>query len=348
MKPEDFLLALRAQLKGFSPREQDLLIEEINAHFESGEDDPALGTEIEQRRQKMLSEMGSPKQMGTGFRDIHRPGRLIDFLLILIPTLVVYILDRSFLTNELLNLSGMLVRVVITYSIFCVLMVAISFLRRSLYLKLYWIVILGVWLAGLPGLIFGIQNQGGALTSMYTPGITYLSYYSLPSPGGPWVEWILPSLILLLLLSFVVWMIWHIRHDLLSVTYACLLTVLGIWFFYQSTFEIYDSIVLAWIQNSFNLYAITTGPLASAIWLFVATWIPFIFLGLFFLVDRRDLRWLALALSFCASGILSLLSIKICAYWAYPLITDVLLPLSIVLPAWLLEKRKKVQWQYDG
>src|SRR5271157_4712747 len=348
MKPEDYLRALRAQLKGFSPREQDLLIEEISTHFDSGEDDPDLGTDTEQRGQKLLSEMGSPKQMGKGFRAIHRPGRLIDYLLILIPTLAVYILARFFINTQMLMEQYVTVRIAVYYSIFCVLMVAISFLRRSLYLKLYWILILGLWLAGLPGLIFGIQNQGGALTSMYTPGITYLSYYSLPSPGGPWVEWILPSLILLLLLSFVVWMIWHIRHDLLSVTYACLLTVLGIWFFYQSTFEIHDSIVLTWIQNSFNLYAITTGPLASAIWLFVATWIPFIFLGLFFLVYRRDLRWLALALSFCASGILSLLSIKICAYWAYPLITDVLLPLSIVLPAWLLEKRKKVQWQYDG
>ena len=45
MNPEDFLRSLRAQLKSFSPREQDLLIEEIATHLESGEDDPAQGAD---------------------------------------------------------------------------------------------------------------------------------------------------------------------------------------------------------------------------------------------------------------------------------------------------------------
>jgi hypothetical protein len=345
MKPEDYLRALWDQLKGFSPRERDLLVEEISTHFESGEDDPAQGMDQEQRRQKLLSEMGLPEQMGKGFRDIHRPGRLIDYLLILIPTAVVYIFARFSLHNELLNISGMLVRVVIAYSIFCILMVAIGFLRRSLYLKLYWIVILGVWSTGMPGLIFGIQIKDTALAWMFVPGITYLTYSSFP-PGGPWVEWILPSLILLLLLSLVVWMIWQVRHDLLTVAYASLLAILGVLSFYRFTVELYDSTVLTWIQNSYYLYAITTGPLASDIWHFVTTWIPFVFLGLFFLADGRDLRWLALAFSFCASGILEILSIRLSPYWKYCLIIDVLFPLLIVLPVWLLEKRKKVQWQY--
>src|SRR5271157_1001273 len=346
MKPEDYLRALRAQLKGFSPREQDLLIEEISTHFDSGEDDPDLGTEIDLRRQKMLSEMGSPKQMGKGFRAIHRPGRLIDYLLILIPTLAVYILARFFINTQMLMEQYVTVRIAVYYSIFCVLMVAISFLRRSLYLKLYWILILGLWLAGLPVFIFGDHSQGIGFYTTTLLGSPNLGFY-LPG-SGLWAEWIVPSLIMILVLLLFVRMIWHVRHDPPTVAYACLLAFMGVWFFYQYTIEMSVSTVLTWFVNSYYLYAVRAGPLSVANLFFLSPGISFVSLGFFFLLDRRDLRWLALAFCFCAAGIQDTLSIRISVFWMYILITGVLFPLAIVLTAWLLEKRKKVQWQYDG
>ena len=169
MTPQNYLRSLRAQLKGFSAQEQDDLIEEISTHFESGENDPELGKDPQQRRQKVRAEMGSPRQLGNGFRDVHRPGRLVDYLLILIPTLFIYILLRVFLRRGMVDQAEVFIRIPFWYSLFCILMLFISFLRRSLYLKLYWMVILGLWAAQLPGLIFYdyFQNNQKTVLSFF-------------------------------------------------------------------------------------------------------------------------------------------------------------------------------------
>src|SRR6266545_6115270 len=84
---EEFIRALRRQLKGFSPEEQEALIEEISSHIENGEEDPKIGKAIEQRRKMLMNELGSPNDMGKGFKEIYRPNRFIDYLFIIIPFL---------------------------------------------------------------------------------------------------------------------------------------------------------------------------------------------------------------------------------------------------------------------
>src|SRR5512146_1989358 len=84
---EEYMRTLRQQLKDFSLKEQEELVEEINSHIEDAEEDPKMGKDAEQRRKKLMNELGSPKEIGRGFKEIYRPDRLIDYLLIAIPYL---------------------------------------------------------------------------------------------------------------------------------------------------------------------------------------------------------------------------------------------------------------------
>jgi len=88
MTPDEYLQALRKKLKSFSPIDQANLVEEIGSHIESGEEDPRLGKDSAQRRQKLMSELGSPEKLAKGFKIIYQPDGLIDFLLVAIPLLL--------------------------------------------------------------------------------------------------------------------------------------------------------------------------------------------------------------------------------------------------------------------
>ncbi|MGD0752458.1 MAG: hypothetical protein ABSA23_13765 [Anaerolineales bacterium] len=88
MTPDEYLQALRKKLKSFSAADQANLVEEIGSHIESGEEDPTLGKDSAQRRQKLMSELGSPEKMAKGFKIIYQPDGLIDFLLVAIPLLL--------------------------------------------------------------------------------------------------------------------------------------------------------------------------------------------------------------------------------------------------------------------
>ena len=345
MTPQNYLRSLRAQLKGFSAQEQDDLLEEISTHFESGENDPELGKDPQQRRQKVLAEMGSTRQLGNGFRDVHRPGRLVDYLLILIPTLLIYILLRVFLGRGMVDQAEVFIRIPFWYSLFCILMLFISFLRRSLYLKLYWMVILGLWAAQLPGLIFYdyFQNNQKTVFSFFLkPGVPTMTFSF--SRLAAWAEWIVPTLLLLTLLWFIGRTIRHVRFDLLTVAYAGLLTLWGIWTYFQPMAE---TGVSTWFQHYFGTYAYEAGSLIFARGMFIVPWSILAALGLFFLVDKRDLRWVALAFYSCAAGVSDLFLIKISVFWIFILVNEVLFPAAIVLTAWYFETRRKALWQYN-
>ena len=73
MNAEEYLASLRGQLKGFSEVEQADILDEIAAHIESGAEDPALGANAEERQAHLMSEIGSPEQMGRGLRQVHHP-----------------------------------------------------------------------------------------------------------------------------------------------------------------------------------------------------------------------------------------------------------------------------------
>jgi hypothetical protein len=82
---EEYIQELRKQLKSFSAKEQEVLIEEISSHIDEAEKDPKMGRDADQRRGKLMNELGSPKEIADGFKETYRPNRFIDFLLIVVP-----------------------------------------------------------------------------------------------------------------------------------------------------------------------------------------------------------------------------------------------------------------------
>src|SRR5512142_2656501 len=96
---EEYLRSLQKQLKDFPAEEQAALMDEIKGHIESGENDQRMGSDENDRRDKLTREMGSPEDMGTGFRRIYRPGRLLDYMLIVIPFLLYPYLNAFYASS---------------------------------------------------------------------------------------------------------------------------------------------------------------------------------------------------------------------------------------------------------
>lgn len=59
----DYTQRLRQHLKEFSQEEREALLEEISSHIESAEDDPQLGSNREERIQKLMAELLSFKEL---------------------------------------------------------------------------------------------------------------------------------------------------------------------------------------------------------------------------------------------------------------------------------------------
>ena len=134
MTPDEYLQALRKKLKSFSPADQANLVEEIGSHIESGENDPRLGKDSAQRRQKLMAELGSPGQMAKRFKVIYQPDGLIDFLLVAIPLLLNSSLNLL-LVNMMPRYPWFDVRVEV---LFRLLLIGIGIWRGSKLLTLTW------------------------------------------------------------------------------------------------------------------------------------------------------------------------------------------------------------------
>lgn len=89
MKADEYLARLQAQLKGLPPEKQKDLIEEIDAHLGEGLSDPRLGAGPVERAQRLETEMGIPEDMGRRMQNIHRHNRWIDYLLVVLPALIL-------------------------------------------------------------------------------------------------------------------------------------------------------------------------------------------------------------------------------------------------------------------
>jgi hypothetical protein len=98
---DTFIEQLSHHLKQFSGVQRQDILDEIASHFEAGQNDPQLGSTPEERKTNLMNEMGSPSELGQGLRNVYRPNRLVDFLLVFIP---VYLLFP--LVVPLLLLSG--------------------------------------------------------------------------------------------------------------------------------------------------------------------------------------------------------------------------------------------------
>ncbi len=307
---EEYLHSLRTQLKNFPPAEQAALLEEIRSHMESGESDPGMGDSDKQREDKLMKEMGSPEDMGKGLREVHRPNRIIDYLLIAIP----YVLTPYF-TGFYLHLRPQYPWMDIRLNVIMDLaFIAIGLWRRSALVILFWIhlavmqllyiVLQGVWQ---PYWYFGLQT----------------------------IIW---AGVLLGLLALFGQILWKNRHDALIVAYAVLplgMELLGtaVWSIRPVSY-IYNpldrSLLVIFLQiqaGNVQFY----GTLAT--------------MAVFFLAVNRDVRWMALLASALIIGFGREYlfdyregTVAMVAQWVYYLY--VLVPLAMVCFVWWLERSK--------
>lgn len=185
---EEYIQSLRKQLQGFPAEEQDALIEEIRSHIESGEEDPKLGKDADQRRKRMLDELGSPKDLGRNFKTIYHPNGLIDFLLIFVPYLF-YPLLNNFYNNLLPVYQWADVRLDILIHL---PLIAIGLWRKSAALTLFWVIV--------------IVNQ--------------LFFIVLQTNGYYGIQSIIWALLLLALLALAGYVILKYKNDLQILTFG--------------------------------------------------------------------------------------------------------------------------------
>jgi hypothetical protein len=195
MTLEEYLETLRRKLRGFPRADQAALIEEISSHIECGENDLSLGSDLAQRREKLMSELDSPDKMVKGLKSIYQPDGLIDYLLVAIPLLLNTSLNLL-LVSLMPRYPWADVRIVL---LFHLLLIAVGVARRSKLLTLFWIPRTAIQVAAMLAL-----TQG----------------YFLHQIG----IWLLVLLGLVYLFGKIVW---QNRRDILVVTYALLPVVIG-------------------------------------------------------------------------------------------------------------------------
>lgn len=303
MTPDEYLKALRKNLKGFSHFDQTVLIEEIGSHIESGEEDPRLGKDPAQRRQKLMSELGSPGQMAKGFKRVYQPGGLIDFLLIAIP----YLLN---LPINLLLVSLMPkypwadARLVI---VFHLILLAIGFWRRSILLTLYWLADLAIQLLGI---LWYVKGYYGSLQ-------TVLWYIVL---GG--------------LIFQLGHMVWQNRRDILIVTFALLpifirALALALWIAQHGRSDV------LWGPLDLFLFQIFS-KFGSFIY-----YTELVTLAPFFIIRDRDVRWSALAIFGLLIGLSREWLDPYVVYASLVYYLWIILPVTAVFMGWWLDRSKR-------
>ncbi len=304
MTPEEYLRIFSQQLKGFSPEELASLMEEIGSHIESHEEDLRTIKNPEERRNKMMSELGSPQEMGRRFKMIYRPDRFVEFLFVAIPYLLY-----PFVNVMLQNLFGY------------------EYLVRAEVLLYSTLIIIGLWGQSILVTIFWITMIVTQIASMLLVG--YAFYGSTQS-----ILWLAFAIGLTILLGQIVW---QNRNDLLIIVFACLRLIICV---YGSTFVLihlqYGSSQFGFLDKLLlNIYMISGEGNGGYFGYFG----HILAITLFFLVTNRDIRWLALAM-FGLIETLSRyylnLSHELMSPWVYSLY--IFIPLAIIFLGWWVER----------
>jgi hypothetical protein len=296
--PDDFLHDLRKKLNGFSRHDKDDLIEEVGSHMESGVEDPKLGKDSGQRRERLMSELGSSEQMAKGFRKVYQPGSLFDYLLIAIP----------YLLNLPINL--LLVTLMPKYPwadarlviIFHLILIAIGLWRKTILLTVYWLADLSIQLIGV--LLVAKGYYGSLQTALW-------------------------SVVIAGLIIQLGRMVWQNRRDLLIITFALLPFFMGLLVIvfsittHTNTYS-YEELEIFF----FRIY------LNYANYIYFA--IPIV-LAPFILVRDRNVRWMALAI-FCLLLGLSRdrLDYQV-IYPPFVYYLWIFLPLAVIILGWSLD-----------
>lgn len=304
MTPEEYLRRFSQQLKDFSPEEQASLLEEISSHIESHQEDARIAQKSEERRNKLMSELGSPQEMGRKFKMIYRPDRFVEFLLVVIPYLLYP------LANVMLQKTFGAEYVVRTEVLLYSLLILIGLWRQSILITIFWITMVVM-----------------QIISMLLVGYSF--YGSVQS-----ILWLTYAIGLLFLLGQIVW---QNRNDLLTVLFACvplLICAYGSIFllsppqYVGSPLGALDRLLLNIFIHSgtFNYFAYVLA------------------IALFFLATNRDIRWFALAMFGLINTLdrsYLNLSNDLMPPWVYSLY--VLIPLAVVFLGWLAERTKRKQ-----
>ena len=306
---EEYLQKLRRQLREFSWEEQEALMEEISSHIESGEEDPNMGKDAEQRRKKLMNELGSPRVLGKGFKNTYRPDRLIDYLLVAVPYLLYPILN-SFYMGLMPTYSWADVRLDVVIHL---PLVVLGLWRRSSALVLFWITIL----------------------------VSQLLYITTQSYWFYGIQTIFWALLLLGLVVLAGYILYKSQHDLLLMIFGLLslsMCILGSIF---SVLRPTGATSYGLLNQSLMVSYLSIRDLRF--YLILGT------MALFFLPVNRRIRWLALLLygliiglgrdyliEFQTGGTMTPI-----ASWVYYL--WIMLPILIVFFGWWLERSKGQQ-----
>jgi hypothetical protein len=307
MTQDEYLRTFSHELKDFSPAEQAALLEEIGSHIESYEEDLSATKDPEERSKIIMSELGSPTEMGKGFKLIYRPDKFVEFLLAVVPYLVY-----PFVTVILQKIFGADYTVraeVILYS----LLILVGLWRRSILITLFWATM--------------IVTQ---IISMLLVGFAF--YGSLQS-----ILWLAYAIGLLFLIGQIVW---QNRNDLLIVVFACLpllICAYGSIFVLShpqnisSQLGVLDRLLLGiYVKSGDGGYFGYFGHIIA--------------ITLFFLATNRDVRWLALTIFGLVDTLGRYylnLSNQLMPSWVYSL--NILLPLALVFLGWWLDRTQKKQ-----
>ena len=309
---EEYIRSLRKQLTNFSPNEQEALIEEISSHIESGVEDSKIGKDKEERRIRIMNELGSPKDMSKGFKAIYRPDRLIDYLLIAVPCFFYPYLNSLYI-SLMPKYSWADVRLDV---IIHLPLIAIGLWRRSAPVTLFW-------------------------TAMIVSQLLFITtqiqwYYGIQT-----IFW---ALLLLALLGLAGNIIWKNRHDLLIVVFGLMPLGMCVIGNILSVIRPTDYTPYNFLDRSLlniHLY-ITHFDFDSTLVIILAV------IALFFLPANRTIRWLALVLYGLTIGIEHVYltedqtgNMALMAHWVYYL--WIILPLLMVFFGWWIERSSRRQ-----
>jgi len=339
MTPDEYLRSLKDQLNAFPPRERAELFEEIASLFESGEEDPHMGREPEERRQKTLAEMGSPEQLGQGLKKVHHPDGWIDYLLVIGPILldmaVVYSLHLADPAGSQAFRIG--------FGLACLCLVLIGLRRHSNLLVLTWIEIFATWVISL------LASLGQFLVPkviLDPADLRYTMVFTSPDalqvrwfrglPAGEGIFWLIMFAGAIYLLG---WIIWRNRRDWLIVSYA-LLELIALAGSYAVPLLLHQA---GW-DKMIEGVKFRSFP-AMMVWMdlpILFTLLGFVMWGMLFIAYKRPLRWAALAGYALSAGLQAGVYMYRPSVYALPEYFQLLLlPLAIVVVGWSLERSKK-------
>jgi hypothetical protein len=306
---QEYIQRLRDHLKGFSAEEQEVLIEEISSHIESGMDDPKMGKDEDEKKKRLMTELGPPKDLGRGFKVTYRKERFIDYLLIAVPYFLYPFLNMLYV-SLMPKYSWADVRLDILIHL---PLVTIGLWRRSALLTSFWITTL--------------------VTQIITMLLLVGSYYGGLQTGA----WSMVALVLLLLLGRIVW---QNRQDLLVISFILLPVMMCC---IGTTLAIVHPDGAPSIYGPIDKFLLDVYMHAAV---FGGGYLPFYgtlaTLGLFFLSMNRTIRWFALGLYGLVIGLsrnyLNLFDAD--QGLMYPLVYAfyAILPLVLVFLGWMLSQ----------